>query len=65
VSIFDALGGNEGWEAPDPAPLTDEQVADIRKLYHECGWRQVDIADQFGISQPYVSRIVNLKRRKR
>lgn len=63
--LFEALGGND-----DPPPwdreerLTDEQVADIWHLYWECRWRQVDIADHFGISQPHVSRIVNGKRRR-
>ena len=63
MSIFDALTVDYQIEERKPQ-LTPEQVADIRELYHGCGWRQADIADHFGISQPYVSRIVNHKRRK-
>jgi len=64
VSIFDALNAPEGLPWDRSEPLTPTQVADIRELYHECGWRQADIAEHFAISQGYVSRIVNHKRRK-
>lgn len=62
VSIFEALSSDASWGRKDP--LTSEQVADIRRLYGECGWPQTDIAKLFGVSQPYVSRIVNYERRQ-
>lgn len=64
MSLLDALTGD--FEPPwdRKGPLTPVQVADIRELYHGCGWKQADIAHHFGVSQGYVSRIVNHKRRK-
>lgn len=62
--LLDALQG------PDPEPaasreVPEEDVREIRRLYAEGNLVQVVIADQFGISQPEVSRIVNRKRRKK
>lgn len=63
MSLLGALTG--GFVAEERREdLTPQQVRDIRKLYWECDWRQVDIADHFGVSQPYISRVVNRKRRK-
>lgn len=45
-------------------PPTPGQVREIRKLYATGSYRQIDLAESFGISQPEVSRIVNRKRRK-
>lgn len=42
--------------------LTDEQVVELRALRQE-GWKQVQLAERFGISQCQVSLI--LKRRSR
>lgn len=39
--------------------LNTTDAADIRKLYRDCGWSQVDIAEHFGVSQPQISKIVN------
>lgn len=39
------------------AKLTREQVALIREL-HRNGAKQVDLATQFGVNQPHISRIV-------
>lgn len=65
MSLFEALGG--GAPAPDVpggrTHLTDDEIVEVIRLYRDCSWRQVDIADHFNISQPFVSRIVNLKRR--
>lgn len=66
MSLYAALGGGVNDHPPDwdrTERLSDAQVASIIELYRECGWRQVDIANHFGISQSFVSRIVNGKRR--
>lgn len=61
-SLFDALTGD--YEIVErKAPPTPGQVREIRKLYATGMYRQVDLAESFGISQPEVSRIVNRKRR--
>ncbi len=44
------------------ARLSDEDVAAIRRLWAE-GYRQADIAERFGTTQPYVSALVNRKAR--
>jgi hypothetical protein len=67
MSIFDAL--NDGPPYVTGAlvldgRLPDEDVAEIRRLYATGSYRQVDLADQFGVCQPEISRIVNNKRRK-
>lgn len=63
MSLYQAL--TEDYQIEERKPdLTPEQVRDIRKLYTECDWRQVDIADHFGVNQSTVSRIVNRKRRQ-
>lgn len=65
MSIFDALDDPDWlidvqtWE-----PLSESDVEDIRAAYASGAIRQVDLADQYGVSQPYISRIVNRKRRK-
>lgn len=63
MSLYEALLGDY-----TPAPerrgnrkLDDIDVADIRKLYRECGWKQVEIAEHFGVTQPQISKIVNEK----
>jgi hypothetical protein len=43
---------------------SDEVVEEIRRRYSE-GERQVDLAMEFGMSQPHVSRLVRSKRRSR
>lgn len=40
------------------AKLTEPQVADIRRRYAEGGVRQVDLAREFGVSQPMIGYIV-------
>jgi hypothetical protein len=47
-----ARGARNGW-----AKLTDDAVREMRCLYAE-GTRQVDLAEQFGIRQAQVSKIV-------
>lgn len=62
MSIEDALKG------PDPEPqreeLTAAEIQEIRALYASGTYRQVDLAEEFGVGQPYISRVVNRKRRK-
>lgn len=62
MSILDAL--NAPFEPEGAWRLTDEQVSQIRALYATGGYRQVDLAAEFGVCQPEISRIVNYKRRK-
>jgi len=64
MSILQALTDDDWEAAPWNRTLTAEDVADIRKLYRQCGWKQKDIAEQFGITQPHVSKIVNFKQWK-
>lgn len=63
VSLYEAL-----WDDLPPSSankkLTEGDVADIRKLWAECGWTQQEIADHFEICQPQVSKIVNRKQWK-
>lgn len=46
------------------AKLTSEEVDEIRDLYAQGYMLQKELAREFGISQPEVSRIVNKKRWK-
>jgi DNA-binding MarR family transcriptional regulator len=68
VSIFEALGGHTEYDADGEAvlreELTPEEIREIRALYAGGAYRQVDLAEEYGVSQPYISRIVNRKRRK-
>lgn len=43
------------------AKLTDDQIVEIREAYAH-GAKQVDLADEYGITQGLVSLIVNGKR---
>ena len=61
-AIFDAL--NVDYDPDEKFPLTAEDVRQIRRLYAVGGIRQVDLAEEFGVTQPTVSKIVNRKRRK-
>lgn len=67
-SIFEALGGHIEYDIDGEAVLREElspaQIRDIRARYRSGAIRQVDLADEYGVSQPYISRIVNHKRRK-
>jgi predicted XRE-type DNA-binding protein len=44
--------------------LTDDDADDIRLMYATGTYRQVDLAEQFGVTQPQISKIVNNKQRK-
>lgn len=62
MSIFEALQGD--YEAPEGDRrriLTAQDVEDIRTLYSNCEYRQVDLAGMYGVSQPQISKIVNNK----
>jgi hypothetical protein len=45
-------------EANGNARLTQDQVAEIRRRYAAGGVRQVDLAAEFGVSQPMIGYIV-------
>lgn len=49
--------GLKGEEHPQ-AKLTEENVREIRKLYATGQYRQVDLADRFGVTQVLISKIV-------
>ena len=61
-SFFDIL--NADYEPSEDYSLTAEDVREIRRLYALGSVRQVDLADEYGVTQPTISRIVNRKRRK-
>lgn len=64
MSLYAALGGGGEYTPDSRNEITDQNVRDIREMYHEEGFRQVEIAEYFAISQSEVSRIINRKRRK-
>ena len=45
--------------------FTVEQIAEVRRLYHEEGLRQGVIAERFGMNRSHVSRILSGKVRRR
>jgi DNA-binding MarR family transcriptional regulator len=45
------------------AVLSDEDIVSIIALYNTGDYKQYEIADLFGVRQPYISRIVNGLRR--
>lgn len=57
-----AKGTFKGNEAHPNHRLTDRQVRKIRSMYRK-GYLQQEIADEFNITQPTVSRIVRGERR--
>lgn len=59
MSLYEALRGDYVPPHNGRVKLSPEDAADIRKLYAECGWSQVEIAEHFGVSQPQISKIVN------
>lgn len=44
-------------------PLTNSNVIDIRDKWAKGGVSQYTIADEYGVDQSYISRVVNKKRR--
>lgn len=58
--LYDALVGDY---EPEDTGLTDDDVREIRAAYAAGNIRQVDLAEQYGVCQPEISRIVNFKRR--
>jgi len=44
--------------------LTDEEVESIRKIYQAMPISQCDLAETYGVSQSYISGIINRKMRK-
>lgn len=43
------------------ARLNDSKVYQIRRLYYSSGWRQMDLAKLFKVSQMVINRIINCK----
>lgn len=62
TGLFDAL--NIEYEPAKPL-VSDQDVREIRRLYVPGRVRQVDLAEEYGISQGEISRIINRKRRGR
>lgn len=59
MSIFDTLNVDYDPAWDGTAALTLDDAREIRRLYATQGWRQVDLAREFGVSQPQISKIVN------
>lgn len=60
ADLYDALVGDF---EPEDIGLSDDDVREIRAAYATGIVRQVDLAEQYGVCQPEISRIVNRKRR--
>ena len=45
------------------ARLSDKDIETIVYLYRDLGWKQHEIAKEFKTTQPYISQIINKKRR--
>jgi len=43
--------------------LTNKQIAEIRNAYASGGFRQVDLAERYGVSRPHISLIISGKKR--
>ena len=48
-------------EADGNSKLTQEEVLEIRELYAEGEWTQRELADEFGVRNSHISRIVRRK----
>lgn len=62
MSLLEALMGE--YEPEDQFPLVAEDVAEIRRLYATGKVKQVELAAEYGVSQPQISKIVNHKQWK-
>jgi hypothetical protein len=51
-------------ETNGQAKITDEQAASLLSMYRTGRYMQRDLASHFGLSRPYVSELVNGKKRK-
>lgn len=51
-------GANGPGEANGFAKLSEQQIDEIRRRYSAGGIRQVDLAEEFGVGQSHISRIV-------
>lgn len=54
------LGRDMRGERNPNSQLTEDDVLDMRDLYAS-GWTQQELADEFGVSQPHVSKVVSQK----
>ena len=61
VSGWHLNGAGEGERAPN-AKLTQSQVDDIRKRYAAGGVYQRELAEEYGVNDPEISRIITHKR---
>lgn len=62
--IFEALAGEYEVLPDSRYKLSEGDVRDIRTMYASGVWRQAEIAEQYGVTQPQISKIVNKKRWK-
>ena len=57
-------GTDQNGEACSTCKLSTAQVDQIRTRYRETHRTQQSLADEYGVSQKHISRIVNFKKRK-
>lgn len=50
-------------ESSPVAKISDAQATEAYGLYHQDGWKQVELAERFGVSQSLVSQIVRAEGR--
>ncbi len=63
-SIFEALQGEYEVLPDSRYKLSEGDVRDIRTMYASGAWKQAEIAEQYEVTQPQISKIVNNKRWK-
>lgn len=65
MSLLEALLKDSEYE-PEPRryKLDLDQAAEIRALYATGVYKQVELAREYGVSQPQISKIVNNKQRR-
>lgn len=59
TSLFDALSAPYEPGGDQRRTLTEVDVSDIRALYANCTYKQVELASMFGVTQGQISKIVN------
>ncbi len=62
--IFEALAGEYEVLPDSRYKLSEGDVRDIRAMYASGAWKQAEIAEQYKVTQPQISKIVNNKRWK-
>jgi DNA-binding transcriptional regulator LsrR (DeoR family) len=61
MSVYNSLMSGDPYTPPRSSrlKLSAVDVADIRRLYHHEGWTQVALAEQYGVTQPQISKVIN------